>query len=337
VRGYADLNVLVRSHPGWIGLVRYNLALKRLAVAARQAPPKIGGDLGLTTLPPAEAGVMVPPEPALQAERQRLEAVQTDQAERLRRRQAESRRLQIARERLVWEHEASTQYTKSADAAQAAYLQSVRRLVAEGGSRRLNLDLQIKALNKIVAGWDASTPPTPKLIRAKKALAAKQVELAALDEATRQSGAQARQARADAFVAAQAQTEETRLAAQDAGEAQALQARLTSEQEALVRQERTLSIASAPPAGALGAENLPLTAGPVTLSPGVERSLRQTRTQLLAQRARWVAFLYSDTRAAVQDAAAQKHWIVTFRGPVRGERDLTAPLAHLLTQQVWKS
>ena len=99
----------------------------------------------------------------------------------------------------------------------------------------------------------------------------------------------------------------------------------------------SLAVPPAPPAGGLGPQGLPVGPAMVLISPGAAHSLRASRAKLKAQRTRWLAFLYSDTRAAAQDAAKQQHWSVTFGHPVPGERDLTAPLALALTSRVWKS
>lgn len=328
-------------------MARYDEALARLAEAARRPPATAPRDTGLAGLPPAPEGALTAPALALQGERQRLATVQRVQVSRLRERQAQNRSRQVALESQVWERQAAAQYARTAEAAQAAYTQRLTLLAADQDARRLNLTLQIRALQKIIAGWNASTPPTPALNRAKAELPQKQAQLAALEQEHRQFLAQARADRDAAlaaaarermaFVSTQTHLEETRLRSQDEQQASVLQSRLASQREELLREEQSLSAAPVPPVGGLGPQSLPPGPIPATAVRGAGHSFRLARAELQAQRDRWLAFLYRDTRAAALDAATRRHWIVTFGRPAPGERDLTAPLAQALTTRVWKT
>ena len=290
---------------------------------------------------------MVAPALALAGESQRLETIQLIQMSRLRQRQAQNRHRQLALERQVWERQAAAQYARGIAATQAAYTQRLLLLARDDDAGRLNLLLQIRALQKIVSGWNASKPPTPELNRSKAELLQKQQQLTRLDQGRQQSLALARAGR-DADLAAALTTriayvsdldglEETRLRSQDDQQASFLQGRLTAQRQALLSEERSLSAAPVSPAGGLGPQLLPAGPIPATTAPGAGHSFRLAQAQLKAQRARWLAFLYSDTQAAALDTATRQHWIVTFSRPVPGERDLTGPLAQALTTRVWKT
>lgn len=344
VRGHADLDALVHRHPGWKGVQQFDQALIRLQYAATHPVPALTPDTGLGTLPPVDAEMMPTPVPALQAEALRLSGVEAAQAARLRAQLAKNRARQIAQERETWDKEAQLSYAKAVAAAQTAYAQRVAQLTAERDAQSVNLLLQIQALEKIVKGWNDSIPPTPELNQAKTDLVRKQAELAALDAsqsagfvearaARDQALARARQER-EAFVQAQALARETSLKALDEGQIAAFSAGLTSQRLSLLRTAQSFRAASVPAAGNLGAESLP-PEGAGRGGPALA-NLRAARSRLIAQRARWIAFLYDDTRAAVLDVAERRRWIVSFDSAHPQGQDLTAPLAQALTKAVWK-
>lgn len=344
VRGHADLDVLVRRHPGWKGVSQFDQALARLSDAAAHPAPALALDQSLGGLPPIDAAPPPAPAPALDAERRRLSGVERTQVARLRARLARNRGRQLAQEREAWQKEAQKAYVQTVAAAQSAYAQQVARLTAERDARRVNLVLQIRALEKIVTGWDNSVPPTPELNRAKAELAQKRAALAALDSSRGGALVEARTARDDALararrereasVQAQALAREASLKAQDEGQIASFGAELSAQRLSLLRAAQSLRSAPVPAAGGLGPEALPADAeecgGPA------ETKLREARSKLEAQRARWIAFLYDDTRAAALDVAGRRRWIVSFGpGPSAGA-DLTAPMAQALTATVWK-
>ena len=347
VHGYARLDALVRRHPGWGGVARYDQALTRLAEAARRTPPNAPPDMDLVGLPPAPGALLSAPALALAGESLRLEAIQRVQVSRLRDRQEGNRRRQITLESQAWERQAAAQYARTVEEAQAAYTRRLSLLGVDSDARRLNLTLQIGALQKIVSGWNASTPPTPRLNAARTELEEKKAALALLDQGRQKSLAQARSVRdtalqaalqtRTAFVSGLAGAEETRLRSQDDLQAATLQGRLVAQRQALLAEERSLSAPPVSPAGGLGSQRLPAGPVPATAAPGAGHSFRLAKAQLEAERARWLSFLYSDTQAAALDAAARQHWVVTFGRAAPGGRDLTAALAQALTTRVWKT
>lgn len=344
VRGHADLNVLVRRHPGWKGVAQFDQALARLSDAATRPAPALALDESLGTLPPIDATPPSAPALALDAERRRLSAVERTQVARLRARLARNRTRQLAQERESWLKEAQKTFAQTVAATQAAYAQRLARLTAERDAKRVNLVLQIRALGKIVNGWNNAIPPTPELNRAKADLAQKQAALAALDASQGNALAEARAARdaalaragreRDASVQAQALSRETSLRAQDEGQIASFGAGLSAQRLSLLRSAQSLRAAPVPPAGGLGVQAIPPDTGPRL--GAAETNLRAARSKLEAQRTRWIAFLYDDTRAAALDVAGQRRWVISFGpGPLPGA-DLTAPMAQALTATVWK-
>ncbi len=347
-RGDADLDALVRHHPGWAGVARYDQALARLDAAANRPTTGLESDSGLAVLPNVVTEPGQAPALDIAADRQRLAEVERVQVARLKQRQTQSRDRRIALNREVWQRQAQAQYDLALKGAQAAYLRQVQTLGLDREARRLNLTLQIKALQKIVTGWNNSVPPTPELNLAKTDLAKKQAESEALNQTVAQAAVQARADRdaadaqalavRDAYIAGQSDQLAARLLAQDAQQTAALQARLTQQQAALLREEQAPPNQAVPAAGELGVQSLPSGPSPaVAASSAAAHSLRLSERLLQAQRTRWVAFIYDDTRAAALDVAGRHHWIVTFRRPAPGARDLTAPLAQELTTSVWKT
>jgi len=294
----------------------------------------------------------VPPSPAalMRGEKQQLEAIRLAQVARVRERRALARQRQIALLQEAWQREARTEYVRQAREAQGIYLRRVRRTLAGNDAQSLNLLLQIKALQDIVTGWKASTPPTPRLTQARKDLAQKQALLASLETARSQAlqtaladrhATIARAAAArDASVLQLTGQKEAALRMQDEQQTRAFAQSLIKQEQALLKSQSVQAAVPVAPAGSLGAEALPPARSAPALSPGsAAKSLRQlqmAQTRLLAQRARWLAFIYDDTRAAALDAAQKRHWTVSFGKTGQGAA-LTAPLAQILASQGWKT
>lgn len=349
VRGYADLDILVRHHPGWVGVARYDLALTRLRNASVRVSD-LQGDPSLAVLEAPDAPLPQIAPGVAQGERLQLEAVRRTQIARLRARRAQARQAQVALLQDAWRQQADTDYALAARRAQGAYLRQVRRAAGDREARRLNLSLQIKALTDTLAAWKTSPPPAPRLRQAQAALAQRQTELAALESARalelRTAGAARSQALAQAqaarlaFVQAQTHQKLAALEAQDSGQVAAFEARLAKQEQALLAAQAAQAPVLVAPAGSLSAEALPPAPHAPALLPGSaarsEAQLQSAQTHLLAQRARWIAFLYDDTRAAALDAAQQQHWIVTF-GRTGPGVPLTGPLAQILATRIWKT
>ncbi len=348
-QGYADLDVLVRSHPGWPGVAQYDLALTRLRNATVRLDSP-AADSALAVLPADNAAAPPSPTALARGEAQQLEATRQAQVARVRERRALARQRQLAPLKAAWQREADAEYARQARRAQGAYLRRVRRTLADRDVQRLNLSLQIKALQDIVSGWKASTPPTPRLAQARKDLLQKQAQLAQLETArsqallaagTERSTVIAQAARVrDTYVQRLTSQKEAVLLAQDERQTEVFAQSLVRQEQALLKSQAVQAAVPVAPAGPLGAEALPAGHTPPALSPGsTAKSLRQlqmAQTRLLAQRARWLAFIYDDTRAAALDAAQKRHWSVTFAKTGPGMA-LTAPLAKILAFQGWKT
>jgi len=343
------LDVLVRSHPGWPGVAQYDLALTRLRNASVRLD-RPAEDAVLAVLPADTATAPPSPVALVRGEAQQLEAVRQAQVAQVRERRALARQRQIALLQEAWRREARAAYVRQAREAQGIYLRRVRETLADNDARSLNLSLQIKALQDIVAGWKASTPPTPRLTQARADLAQKQAQLAQLETARSQALQTALAERHAAIARAAAERDasvqrltgqkEAALRLQDERQTRAFAQSLVRQEQALLKSQSVQAAVPVAPAGPLGAEALPPARSAPALSPGsTAKSLRQlqmAQTRLLAQRARWLAFIYDDTRAAALDAAQKRHWTVTFAKAGPGIA-LTAPLAKILASQGWKT
>ena len=349
VPAYADLNVLVRGHPGWQSVAQFDGMLARLKAAARQA--QAGAVVPATALAlPAQAGLDLPgtaftlPPAALEQQQRQLAQQEQAQLTRLRARRERARQQQLELQQPRWRREAQLQYVQAAQAAQARFAERNNAAFAANDVRRLNLMLQINVLKKTVADWNLSTPPTPLLNQAKKDLVDKTSELKGLDaeragltgtlQAERSAAlAQAAAAREAYVETQQAQLAET-LRVQDDAVLAAQQVQLGRQTALLLQQERALAAGTVPAAGSTAAIRLPATAAR-TGRPA--RNLQTATGSLQTQRDRWIAFLYDDTQAAARDAARQRGWTVTFDPSGRGEINVTAQLAVLLAKSVWKN
>ncbi len=349
--GTANLDALVRRHPGWQGVAQYDAALARLQTDAARLGQAASVPATLPPLPSLEASA--PRVPAALAAGQAARLLQAEQAQgaRLRQRRAQARTRQIALAREVWQREADTQYGHAAERAQFAYSRQARAVAARRQGERLNLTLQIHALERLVGGWKASVPPAPELKAAQAELAQKQARLAQLDlaqgielhlaQAQRDAAVSQAQAARAAYVQAQAAGEEARLSAQDETQVRLLESRLAAQRMALLSEESKPLAGDVSPAGTLNAQAVPSAPVQAALSSASlsrsQASLQAARAHLEQQRTRWVAFLYDDTRSAALDAAHRRHWVLSF-GPTRaGAADLTGPLSQDLAAHAWKT
>ncbi|MBV9850263.1 MAG: hypothetical protein JO250_11360 [Armatimonadetes bacterium] len=346
---YADIAVLARRHPGWQSVALFDGMLGRLNAAIRQA--RAGGPAPAAALTlPAQTGLDLPgevftmPASALEQERRQLAGQQQAQLARLQARRERARQQQLDLQQAHWQREAQLRYAQAVQDAQARYRQRYEAAFNVRDVRRLNLFLQIKALEKIVAEWKLPKP-TPVFDHANQELTDKRAELARLDaERTGLTGSlqaerDAALARAAADREAYVQTQRAQMAenlrSQDESILAAQRAQLARQTALLLSQERALAGGTVPAAGAVGALSLPPVAAARAAQP--VRDLEAAARRLQGQRDRWIAFLYDDTQAAARDAARQRGWTVTFDSSHRGETDVTAPLAALLAGSVWKS
>ena len=139
----------------------------------------------------------------------------------------------------------------------------------------------------------------------------------------------------DAYVQTQADALETRLRAVDERVTTDQQVRLTQQRTALLGALARPAPVSVPLIGDAGTQTLPK--GPGAAQAALSRaSLVEAQARLGAQRARWIRYLYEDTRAAAQDTADGRNWDVTFGPPRPGDRDLTTTLAQAMKTGVWR-
>lgn len=333
VKGYVNLETLVRRHPGWDGVGRYNAALIRLDRAVSGVPGTSATPA--VTLPPLAA---LPPDRSLSAggdaqTAAHLRAVQQSLLAGIRARRALARDEQIARQRSLWRREARQLFpvpTQSTDVVPDFNLQLLR--------------VNVKALTQTLENWKLSTPPTPRLDALRVKVEADRDRLLALiasrEKAVRDKQdtyeAQVRDLRAArlSYVEAQADALSSRLGREDAVALAAQQARLSGQRAALLTALARPVPMTVPAEGTLGQVTLPSAPGAARAALSAS-ALRAARTRLQAQRTRWLRYLYDDTKAAAEDAAERRHWTITFGPPSAGQRDLTGPVTDALKAGPW--
>lgn len=340
LRGYVNLDILTRRHPGWGGVSRYDAALERLAAAARSLPPADRPDQKIATLPalppaPVGAGEALSLADVGQA-KSRLSDVQRSLLDGLRSRREMARADQIASQQDGWQRAARQQYPAPTGAVAIQPDLELQLLQA-------NIDALTQTLNSKL--WRQAPPPAPRreALRAKVEAESARLQVLIAGRAQAREASQARQAEAIrqlqgarvAYVRTQADALESRLRAGDERFIADQQGRLARQRTALLGALALSLPVLVPASGDAGAQTLPKgpDAGRAALA---QASLKEAENHLSAQRARWVRHLYDDTMAAARDTASRRNWDVTFGPPRPGDRDLTQPLAQAMRAGVWR-
>lgn len=337
VRGYVNLDILARRHPGWGGVGRYDAALSRLETAARSLPPADRSDQKiavLPALPPALVQTVEVSSTDLSAASARLSSIQESLLGGLRSRREAARADQIASQQDNWRRAARQLYALPTGAAPTSPDLELQLLQAN-----------VETLTSTLNGWKESTLPAPKWEALRAKVEADHARLQALI-AARTQARDAEKARQEAevlrlreariaYVRMQASMLESRLLAADDHYLAGQQARLTRQRDALLGALALPAPVGVAADGNAGAEALPKgrSAGRAALA---QASLTAAEAHLTAQRARWVRHLYDDTLAAARDTAGQKNWDVTFGPPRPGDRDLTQPMTQAMRASVWR-
>jgi hypothetical protein len=330
VYGYADLNSLVRHQPAWSGLAQYDAALVRLTMSARNLPPAGQADPKMAILPPEAVLGPAPVTANVSGIAQHLSFVQQTLMDSLRDRRKIARDDQLRRQQELWRREARQSFPTPARTAEISSDLTLQLLQAN-----------VETLTQTLNHWDNSTPPAPALDRLRIKVEADKSRLQKLIASriqTRDTARTARlaaiqhlrQARAD-YVQTQGALLTAKLETDDARAVSAQKQRLSAQRLALLEaltQPESVSVPAAGNAGALALPHGPQ-AAPASLSAA---SLASARAKLTAQRARWVQYVYDDTRASALDAAAQHRWNITFGPPRRGDRDMTIDLERALAK-----
>lgn len=333
LKGYVNLETLVRQHPGWDGVGRYDAALTRLDLAVRSVPGT-----------PATPAVTLPPLAALPPGRSirtggdaqaaaHLQAVQQSLLAGIRARRTLAREEQIARQRSLWRREARQLFPVPTEPTEVVPDFNVQLL-------RVN----VRALTQTLENWKLSTPPTPRLNALRVKVEADRDRLLALiaeydasvqgRQSTYEAQVQSRKEARLSYVEAQADALLARLEREDALALAAQQARLSEQRAALLTALAQPLPMMVPAEGSLGQVMLPSVPGAARAALSAS-ALRAARTRLEAQRTRWLRYLYDDTKAAAEDAAERQHWTITFGPPPAGQRDLTAPVTKALQSGPW--
>ena len=334
VYGYADLNALVRRQPGWSGLAQYDAALSRLDLEARSLPPLGQPDPKMAVLPALTLGTgpgATPGAKDVSEIGQHLSFVQQSLIGSLNDRRSLARADQLRRQQELWRREARRLYPVPARTAAVTSDLSLQLLQAN-----------VAALTQTLNHWDSSKPPAPALNRLRLKVEADRQRLEDLIAGILATRTAARAARSEAvqrmrearagYVQSQGDLLTARLEADDTRVLDAQKQRLSDQRlvllAALARPE-PVSVAAAGNAGALTLPQGP-DAARASLSAA---SLAAARTRLSAQRRRWLRYLSDDTRASALDAAAQRHWNITFGPPRRGDKDMTDDLESVLASK----
>ena len=337
LRGTVSLDALIQHHPGWNGISQYDTALGQLAKAIRQVPPAGHTDDTIAILPALPGGNISAADASaigLASTANRLEAIKHALLSSLRQRRELERLEQLRQEGELRQREANRLFT----------IETSEKPILPDLDLQL-LSASVAALTKTVGNWDLSLPPSPELKRLRAKVILDRGRLEALVAARAQQRAAAAQqqrdeaqsvlnARAD-YVRSHQLALEARLISEDERLIAAQQARLSSEQNALLHALSQPGAIGVPAAGNAGVLLLPRGPGiqPARLS---KASLAASEERLRLQRARWLKFLRDDTVSAAQDTAKEQHWNVTFGPPRPGDRDLTEKMTQALTSGIWR-
>ena len=161
--GVVDVDVLVRSHPGWDGVIQFDHALNRLEAVDRGTGALPLADPSLKVLPTVPVEVPLVLIKMRQREHSTLEHAAQVQIAHLRAVRADARERRVEGEQAVWENEATRQYEKTVVEIQTAYRQRIEAIAGSQDKGLVNLTLQVRALKDLVARWSLSVPPAPQL------------------------------------------------------------------------------------------------------------------------------------------------------------------------------
>lgn len=337
-RGYVNLDALMHRSPGWRNVVLLDGDLAHVGTVGAPVT-QIAYDRSLTALSPladllpgSSAGISV------------LESDElTQRADRDVWRMAERRAM--SRERLLerlnenWQLESSDQYDSTVERIYRDYGQRVNMIYSEQNSKRLNLELQIGALIKILVDWAGSgPPPTPRLNAARQDLVVKRL---ALQQITGKLTEDLSAARADrdeqlaeairvrnSYVADQTQKTRDTLEKADEIQLAAERARLQQQVLQLSQDSAEAQRVSVHRLDAVHPVTIRLSSVPAPPDSRADKSA--ALFGLLQQRKRRVAFIYESVRSSALDVAAQKHWEIDFTKSGSRETDLTDRVAALI-------
>jgi len=336
-RGVVNLDILVRHHPGWSGVGQYDTELERLEIVKGGLQPTSQADERSAILPALMVNTIPStglPQGYITGISRRLGSVQNTLITNLRQRRERERREQLRQER------------------QFALSEANRLFAISVGNKEYFSDLDLQMLHASLtqlsitaANWSQSIPPAPILValrakilrdhaRLETLLAERSAQRASAIEERRNEVATVRAARA-AYVQGKMDILEARLMTDDEKLIAVQKSDLTESRAALLQILSRSEPVSVPPVGDVAALTLPR--GPKTLAANLSpSSVASTKARLLAQRARWLKFLFDDTEAAAKDTAQAKHWDVTFGAPRPGQRDLTGSMAQAMAAGIWR-
>lgn len=346
--GYVELGSLAERSPLWRHVEFYD---RMIAAIPPQPPAMPRAESGDATLPALEAPAEARTDLALDAQRTRLDQVRQREIAELTQRLAEAREYRLGVEAFAWRREQDAKTEAEIERIDADYAAAVDAETEKADVRLINLKMQVDALEETLSQrsqWVLSPPPAPRLDRDRADLAEKTKELEdsrntetallaglqaahqkQLDQALEQSNAALKTLRAE---------QEADYRDQDAHEIEVAQTRLQQGMDSVLAEvaaaENRSWIQSTAPSAKTVAYPWPRPSIGVV---DAERNIEIAR--LNAARQRWIDYAYVNTRLAVADIAAKRHWNITIDtggGPVRSTaKDMTMKVAALLSTGVW--
>lgn len=340
--GYVDIGRLAVSDPAWAKVAFCDRMIALLPPPSPSIAWSVPKPAELPSVPPLGK---THTDLALDQESRRLEVVRSRQIADLTQRLDESREYQLRVEGFEWRRDQRSKTDAEIQRINADYAQRVAAQTQVSDTKLINLQMQVDTLEKLTTVWSLAVPGIPQLAAARAELATKKQELdtetaarknaydAMRDEYRRQL-ADAAQQGVDAVQAIRQQRESDYQDA-DAGAIAKAQFRLQRSMNAVLQEvsaaeNRSWIQASPPPAVTAAYRSPQLPSDLLTANAVFERA------RLIAERQRWVDYAYADTKLAVADIAARRHWRISLTKPGMGRNalgDMTKQVADALVSE----
>lgn len=341
--GYVNIAQIAALDPGWAGVANFDSILKDLSSLPAPVLSTVanGSFNGLT---PEKSTSAVPVSNAeLTRERARLASETDDQLVRFEDRRTAARIERLSHDTSDWQRAGSDRATALINAALNDFSASVADLKKFDTSKRLNLRLQIRALETTIAYWSPTKPPAPQLSIARSELHKKTAELSDLDNSEsldlanlmslRDLSLIAAKTSPAAYVKSRYKAELQTIVTRDNMDLRAYRAQLNKQTANLLIRGSQLGQMPVAVASS-GSSNDSLSVG-FSEVHGQPISTKSTVSKLERQRQYWISQIYRDTRIKVVSIAKQEHWKVTFAQEA-GAPDYTAHVAEVLRRQTMR-
>ncbi len=337
--GYVNVTALAQRLPGWSQVAEYDRLLAKSGGATGLEKPLPSPDPSLMVLSALALQSLPMPTIAHQLDRRQLMQAAQVRMQAFALRRASARQSEIEQARPSWEQEAQRQYLADLRTARLAYAESLERRALAQEVARVNLRLQESALVHLISAWQSSTPPTPRLDKARVQLAEVQKKIADAQLANRLARQQAQTALSlalsqaamtrDAYVNDHVGQLTAKLLVQDMRETDLQEERLQTQINTLLQEESAALTEAEPRTGTLASLKLNSSVGAAPLVPKTEAQNAVVRLQ--KQRIRWIAYLQDEAMAKAQEVARIHRWTLNFRREP-GLPDFTSQVAQELSR-----